>query len=116
VDQLSIKISGLQQIMSELSGGNQQKVIIGRWLLSNPKILILDEPTRGIDVGSKAEIHSLICRLAKQGVSIILVSSEMPEILGISDRIIVVREGRLVFETVREEASQELLMKYAFGV
>jgi ABC-type sugar transport system ATPase subunit len=116
VEQLSIHISDLKQQMGELSGGNQQKAIIGRWLAITPRILILDEPTRGIDVGAKAEIHRLISQLAKSGMAIIIVSSEMPEIIGMCDRILVMREGRLVYECRREEASQEVLIKYAFGV
>ena len=115
VERLSIKTSGINQRMGELSGGNQQKVIIGRWLTMNPKVLILDEPTRGIDVGAKAEIHRLVSKLAQQGVAVILVSSEMPEILGMSDRVIVVRDGSIVFECQTKEATQEILIAHAFG-
>ncbi len=97
-----------------LSGGNQQKVLVGRWLMTNPEILFLDEPTRGIDVGTKAEIHRLITELAGQGKSIVMVSSELPEILGMSDRIIVLNEGRLtgILEN-NNELTQEEVMKYA---
>lgn len=112
---LAVKYSSPKDPMGQLSGGNQQKVIIGRWLLTKPKILILDEPTRGIDVGSKSEIHRLISTLATEGMAIILISSELPEILGMSDRIIVIREGRMVFQCDRKDATQELLMSYAFG-
>lgn len=114
-EKLMIKYSAPNDLMKQLSGGNQQKVIIGRWLLTDPQILILDEPTRGIDVGAKTEIHRLISNLANQGKAIIMVSSEMPEILGMSDRIIVVREGRIVHESSVKTAEQEELMAYAFG-
>ncbi len=113
---LAIKCSSRKQPISQLSGGNQQKAIIARWLLTNPRVLILDEPTRGIDVGSKSEIHRLISGLAAEGLAIILISSEMPEILGMSDRILVVREGRIVHEAMREGATQENLISHAFGV
>jgi ABC-type sugar transport system ATPase subunit len=112
---LDIKCSSPRQLISQLSGGNQQKAIIARWLLTNPQILILDEPTRGIDVGSKAEIHRLIGNLAKQGMAIILISSEMPEIIGMSDRILVVRGGEIVYECDREHVDQETLITHAFG-
>ena len=96
-----------------LSGGNQQKVLIGRWLLTKPKILILDEPTRGIDVGAKAEIHRLISQLAGQGVAVIMISSEMPEVLGMSDRIMVMHEGRVTGFLDRAEATQVKIMELA---
>ena len=92
---LRVKTPDLQEPIMNLSGGNQQKVLIGRWLLTKPKILILDEPTRGIDVGAKAEIHRLISKLAGEGVAVIMISSEMPEVLGMSDRIMVMHEGRV---------------------
>lgn len=114
-DKVSIKYSSPKELMSKLSGGNQQKVIISRWLLTNPKVLILDEPTRGIDVGSKAEIHRLISTLAQQGMAIIMISSELPEILGMCDRIEIVKDGRIVHECMREDATQEVLIQYAFG-
>lgn len=116
VEMLNIKTPGLDQIVNNLSGGNQQKVLIARWLLINADILILDEPTRGIDVGAKAEIHRLMSNLAKQGKAIIMISSELPEILGMSDRIVVMHEGRLTGELSRAEASQENIMKYATGM
>ena len=103
-------------MIGELSGGNQQKVIIERWLLTEPKILFLDEPTRGIDIGAKTEIYALIDRLAKDGMAIVMVSSEMPELFSLCDRIMVIREGRNVCETLRSETNQESLMNYAFGV
>ncbi len=114
-DKLSIKVSSLKQPISGLSGGNQQKAIIARWLLAKPRILILDEPTRGIDVGAKAEIHHQISLLAKQGMAIIMISSELQEVMGMSDRIMVMREGRIVGEFLRDEADSEQIMKKAFG-
>lgn len=96
-----------------LSGGNQQKVVIGKCLASEPKVLLLDEPTRGVDVGAKAEIYKMINELASGGMSIIVVSSEMTELLGISDRILVMHEGHLSGELSMEEASEEAIMKLA---
>lgn len=115
-DDISIKYSNPNEVIGNLSGGNQQKTIFARWLLTNPKILILDEPTRGIDVGAKAEIYKLIDHLARQGMAIILVSSEMPELFAVCDRIIVIREGKIVLEANSNETDQETLIKYAFGV
>ncbi len=112
---IAIKTPTLDQLIKNLSGGNQQKVLISRWLLTTPEILILDEPTRGIDVGAKSEIHRLIGELAKMGKSIIMVSSEMPEILSISDRIIVMHEGELSGEISRDEATQEKILQLATG-
>ena len=114
-DLISLALPSLSLLMKSLSGGNQQKAIIGRWLLTAPKVLILDEPTRGTDVGAKAEIHGLISRLAQQGMAIILVSSELPEILGMSDTIMVVRNGRIVHKCARTDANQETLIAHAFG-
>ncbi len=94
-----------------LSGGNQQKVVLAKWLFSGPDILILDEPTRGIDVGAKYEIYGIINQLAAQGKAVIVISSEMPELLGISDRIYVMNEGRLVAEMPTREATQEKIMR-----
>jgi ABC-type sugar transport system ATPase subunit len=99
-----------------LSGGNQQKVVLGKWLAMAPKILILDEPTRGIDVGAKAEVRILIDRLASEGMGIFLISSELPEILGMSDRVLVMRQGEMVGEFNREECSEEILGAAAAGV
>ena len=115
VQRLNIRTPRLRQRVRNLSGGNQQKVVIARWLSLNPKVLILDEPTRGIDVGAKAEIHALMSQLAKQGVGIMMISSELPEILGISDRILVMHEGQVVAEFQRGEASQDEIMLYAAG-
>ena len=99
-----------------LSGGNQQKLILCKWLMMDPKVLILDEPTRGIDVGAKAEIYQIIMDLAAKGVGILLISSEMEEILNLSDRIIVMCEGRLSGELSKEEATQERVMEFASEV
>lgn len=115
VDRLKVRTPGLNQRVRNLSGGNQQKVVIARWLALNPRLLILDEPTRGVDVGAKAEIHALMSELASQGMSILMISSELPEILGISDRILVMREGRLVAEFSRQEATQDKIMQAATG-
>ena len=113
---LSVKAPGPETAIGSLSGGNQQKVVIGSWLASKPKVLILDEPTRGIDVGSKSEIYTIMNDLAKRGVSIIMVSSELPEILNMSDRVIVMRSGRISGELSKEEATQERIMQYAVNI
>ncbi len=110
---LRVKTPNLQERIENLSGGNQQKVLIGRWLLTNPRILILDEPTRGIDVGAKAEIHRLVTELARDGVAVIMISSEMPEVLGMSDRIMVMHEGRVTGFLDRAEATQIKVMELA---
>ncbi len=107
---LEVKMSGLQQRAGQLSGGNQQKVVLAKWLGTQPQVLILDEPTRGIDVGTKAAVHRLMSQLASQGLAILMISSELPEILGMSDRVLVMREGRLTGEFSRAEATQETLM------
>jgi ribose transport system ATP-binding protein len=113
VRQLDIRTPTVEQEVNNLSGGNQQKVVVAKWLATRPRILILDEPTRGIDVGAKAEVHALMSRLAAAGVSILMISSELPEILGMSDRILVVRQGRISAEFSRQEASQEKIMAAA---
>ena len=100
-------------VVKNLSGGNQQKVLVGRWLLTDPDILIVDEPTRGIDVGAKAEIHSLITKLAGEGKAIIMISSELPEVMGMSDRIVVMHEGTMTAIVDRKDFSSELILKYA---
>jgi inositol transport system ATP-binding protein len=115
IDQLSIKTPSLHQTINFLSGGNQQKALIARWLLHDPDILFLDEPTRGIDVGAKSEIYHLIFELAQKGKAIVVISSEMPEILGLSDRILVMHEGRKMGELSREEATQEKILQLATG-
>ena len=110
---LRVKTPSLHERIENLSGGNQQKVLIGRWLLTNPRILILDEPTRGIDVGAKAEIHRFVTELARDGVAVIMISSEMPEVLGMSDRIMVMHEGRVTGFLDRTEATQFKVMELA---
>jgi inositol transport system ATP-binding protein len=112
-DKLRVKTPDLQEPVGNLSGGNQQKVLIGRWLLTKPRILILDEPTRGIDVGAKAEIHRLISQLAGQGVAVMMISSEMPEVLGMSDRVMVMHEGRVTGFIDRKDATQVKIMELA---
>ena len=113
IGRMSIKLSSPWQRIDSLSGGNQQKVIISRWLANNPKLLICDEPTRGIDVGSKAEIHVLLVELAKKGLSVLLISSEMPELLAICDRILVMHNGRITGELSHEEATEEKILTLA---
>jgi ribose transport system ATP-binding protein len=115
VDRLRVRTPSMEQLVKNLSGGNQQKVVLAKWLMVNPRVLILDEPTRGIDVGAKAEIHALMVELAKQGIGIIMISSEMPEVLAMSDRIVVMHEGRIAGILNREDATQERVMAYASG-
>jgi ABC-type sugar transport system ATPase subunit len=114
VGAMNIKTPSLEQKMMNLSGGNQQKVVISKWLATEPEILIVDEPTRGIDVGSKKEIHALLSHLAQQGIGIIMISSELPEIIGMSDRVVVMHEGRIsgTIET-KAEMTQENIMRLA---
>ena len=107
MQQFNIRAAGPEQVVNELSGGNQQKVVLSKWLASQPRLLIMDEPTRGIDVGAKAEIHRLMGELAQQGLAILMISSELPEIMGMSDRILVMRDGCIVAEFSRAEATQE---------
>lgn len=116
IQYLSIKTPSLITLVNTLSGGNQQKVVIAKWLMSEPKVLIMDEPTRGIDVGAKYEIYKLMNSLAEEGVAIIMVSSELPEILGMSDRILVMHEGRCAGIIDRKEATQENIMAFATGM
>lgn len=113
IDKMATKTPSQEQMIGNLSGGNQQKVLIGRWLATHPKILILDEPTRGVDVGAKSEIYSIMNELVKEGMSIIMISSELPEILGMSDRIYVMAHGKLKGCIGHEEATQEAIMKFA---
>ena len=115
-DALRIKTPSINQLVGNLSGGNQQKVAVAKWLASESKILILYEPTRGIDVGAKQEIYELINRLTDEGLAIIMISSEMEEIMGMSDRMLVMAEGRIVGELDREEFSQNQIMKYASNI
>ena len=115
IESLRIRTPTMEQRVGALSGGNQQKVVIARWLATQTKVLILDEPTRGIDVGAKAEVHALSRELAEQGVAILMISSELPEILGMSHRVLVMREGRIVADLPRKEATEESIMAAATG-
>lgn len=115
INKLLIKTTGFNQKVKNLSGGNQQKVVIAKWVMLSPKVLIVDEPTRGIDVGAKKEIYDVLNDLKKMGKAIILISSDMPEIVGICDRVIVMHEGIITGKLKREDASQENIMKYAVG-
>jgi ribose transport system ATP-binding protein len=113
IDRIDIKTPSLRQLVRNLSGGNQQKVVVAKWLVRNCDILIFDEPTRGIDVGAKSEIYKLMNQLVAEGKSIIMISSEMPELLRMSDRIVVMNEGCKTGELKIEDATQEAIMKYA---
>ncbi|MDY3751293.1 ATP-binding cassette domain-containing protein, partial [Christensenella minuta] len=113
VQKLDLKTPSIKQLVRNLSGGNQQKVVIAKWLVRNCDILIFDEPTRGIDVGAKSEIYKLMNQLAAEGKSIIMISSEMPELLRMSDRVLVMCEGKMTGEIDISEATQEGIMKYA---
>jgi len=115
VDKLNIRTPSLEQKAMLLSGGNQQKTVVAKWLASHLEVLIMDEPTRGIDVGAKAEVHALMSQLAQAGMGIIMISSELPEILGMSDRVLVMAEGRVMAVLERAEATQETIMAYAGG-
>lgn len=115
VEKLGVKTPGIETVIGTLSGGNQQKVILGKWLNSQPEIFILDEPTRGIDIGAKVEIYKLLNDLAAQGVAVIIISSELPEVLGMSDRILVMSEGKIVSEFSKENVTKEMIMEYATG-
>ena len=114
-NELQVKAGSLDLPVGTLSGGNQQKVVLAKWLATNPRVLILDEPTRGIDVGTKAEVHRIISHLAAQGIAIVLISSELPEVLAMSDRIVVMHEGRVTGLFGRDEADQETIMRAATG-
>ena len=113
VNRLSVRTPSLQQPIGLLSGGNQQKAILGRWLSENVRVLMLDEPTRGVDVGAKREIYEIIYELAEQGVGVLLVSSELPEVLGVCDRILVMREGAIAGELKRNEATEDKVIRLA---
>lgn len=115
IQQFGIRASSPEQVANKLSGGNQQKVVLAKWLATDPQLLIMDEPTRGVDVGAKAEIHRLMGELVERGLAILMISSELPEIMGMSDRILVMREGRLVAEFGRDEASQEEIAAAMMG-
>ena len=113
---LDLRAASLDSSVGTLSGGNQQKIVIAKWLATQPKIIVLDEPTKGIDIGSKAAVHEFMAKLASQGLAVIMVSSEIPEILGMSDRVIVMREGRMVAELEKEDLNPETLVRYAAGI
>ena len=113
VKELKIKTPSIKSEVKNLSGGNQQKIVVGKWLMRDAKVIIFDEPTRGIDVAAKVEIYNIMNRLKKEGIAVIFVSSEMPEILGMSDRIVVMCNGKVTGELNREEASQEGILELA---
>ena len=115
-ERLDLRAASLDQDVGNLSGGNQQKVVIAKWLATQPRVIILDEPTKGIDIGSKAAVHEFMAELAGQGLAVVMVSSEIPEILGMSDRVIVMREGRIVAEFDRDELTPERLVRHAAGI
>jgi len=115
-DQLSVKASSLDSSSAGLSGGNQQKLVLAKWLAAHCRVLIFDEPTRGVDVGAKAEIHALIDALAKQGSAILLISSELPEILNLSTRILVLRNGRIAGQLSRDLARQDNVLRLMAGI
>ena len=111
--QMEVRANNIWQKARELSGGNQQKVVLAKWLTTQPRILILDEPTRGIDVGTKAAVHALMSKLASEGMAILMISSELPEVLGMSDRILVMHEGQMTAQFTRDEATQEKIITAA---
>ena len=115
IDKFRIRASGTGQVVNKLSGGNQQKVVLGKWLAAEPRVLIMDEPTRGIDVGAKSELHRLMSELAQAGLAILMISSELPEVMAMSDRILVMREGRVVAEFDRDDATQEAIAAAMMG-
>jgi ABC-type sugar transport system ATPase subunit len=110
---MEVRANNIWQLARELSGGNQQKVVLAKWLSTRPRILILDEPTRGIDVGTKAAVHALMSKLASEGMAILMISSELPEILGMSDQVIVMREGHVTGHFSRADATQEKIISAA---
>jgi rhamnose transport system ATP-binding protein len=107
---LQVKTNALDAVAGTLSGGNQQKVVLAKWLATQPRVLIIDEPTRGIDIGTKAEVHRLLSELAGQGLAILMISSELPEVLGMADRVLVMCEGRLTADIDRADATSETVM------
>ena len=116
MDELRIKATSPAQAVRSLSGGNQQKVVLGKWLAASPRILLLDEPTHGVDVGTKADVHRTISQLAAEGLSILLISSELPELLGMSDRILVMHRGRIQAEIDGRDATEERVLSAALGL
>jgi rhamnose transport system ATP-binding protein len=115
-ERLDLRAASLDTDVGNLSGGNQQKVVIAKWLATQPKVIILDEPTKGIDIGSKAAVHEFMAELAAQGLAVIMVSSEIPEIMGMSDRVIVMREGRIAAELSGDQITPESLVRHATGI
>jgi rhamnose transport system ATP-binding protein len=115
-ERLDLRASSLSQDVGTLSGGNQQKIVIAKWLATSPKVIILDEPTKGIDIGSKAAVHEFMAELVAEGLSVIMVSSELPEILGMSDRVIIMREGRMVKTFDNNNLDAETLVRAAAGI
>ena len=115
-ERLQLRFHGLDDAVGTLSGGNQQKVVLAKWLATEPRVMIVDEPTRGIDVATKAEVHRLLSELATQGVAVLMISSELPEVLGMADRIVVLFEGRVMREFPRAEATEDALMHAATGM
>jgi ribose import ATP-binding protein rbsA 1 len=113
IKSLNVKAKDREMISKNLSGGNQQKVVLGKWLVRNPKVILFDEPTRGIDIGAKVEIYQIMNELKKKGVGVLFISSEMEEVLGMSDRILIFCDGRITGELSREEANQENILKLA---
>ena len=116
MDELNIRTPSLMQVINNLSGGNQQKVVVAKWLFCDSRILIFDEPTRGIDVGAKYAIYELIESLARKGVGVIMISSELPEIIGMTDRVLVLHEGSLTATLRTKDTSQEEILNYAAGL
>ena len=114
-DNFNIRTPDVNKKVGELSGGNQQKVVVAKWMNTNVRVFIFDEPTRGIDVGAKAEIYQLMVDIAAQGNAVIMVSSELPEVLGVSDRILIMREGKITGELLAHEPDEESIMSFAIG-
>jgi rhamnose transport system ATP-binding protein len=115
-ERLQLKFGRIKNPVSTLSGGNQQKAVLGKWLARDPSVLIIDEPTRGIDVGTKAEVHRILDELVAGGMAILMISSELPEVLGMADRVLVLHEGRLTAELSRAEADEDSIMRAASGL
>jgi len=115
IAKLRVRTPSAEQVVGLLSGGNQQKVVFGKWLARGPRVLILDEPTRGVDVGAKTEIYALIDELAGRGVAVWMITSDLEELLGVSDRVVVMHEGRLAGELSREQLTEEAVMRLATG-
>ncbi|MGI8668024.1 MAG: ATP-binding cassette domain-containing protein, partial [Jatrophihabitans sp.] len=115
-ERLQLKFGRLKNPVATLSGGNQQKVVLGKWLARRPSLLIIDEPTRGIDVGTKAEVHRILDELVSHGMAVLMISSELPEVLGMADRVIVLHEGRISAELSRAEATEDAVMRAASGL